>query len=405
MILLNKCKSLTLNIKEILLIITVVSVLSFDYTFLNILRKHKATFSPLFITTSIFTLFFVLHTLFGLSVVPSISVHYCLTLVFNTTLIFSLSNNITNKKDIETIMTSIIVLGVLLSIYVLAINHNFPQLDCQVPVPFFPSKTYSHNTIPVICGLSILFLSYFIKDKKIAQLFILLQLYFVLFILLSGARKAFILALFGLIFYPFLFCSKGTIIGKSRNFLLILASLLLIFFVLGNLPIFSSSIGDRFDSFINGLFGEGYTDSSSITRSIMIETALNLIGNRFWVGYGLFSFASFPGSFGTWCHNNYLEILVSGGILPLLVFYSFHLYALIKLLSNNRKNNFSQIFICILVYLILVHDMLSVDYLGRTEMILLCLIDSFLEKKMYIFQKNKKVMNLQKSSKARTLSF
>ncbi|MEZ4627705.1 MAG: O-antigen ligase family protein [Eubacteriales bacterium] len=66
--------------------------------------------------------------------------------------------------------------------------------------------------------------------------------------------------------------------------------------------------------------GSSTIDSASI-RSGYISLALKAFASRPWQGYGLANFRLFEGADGTYTHNNYAELLVSGGIVMLVLYY------------------------------------------------------------------------------------
>ena len=112
----------------------------------------------------------------------------------------------------------------------------------------------------------------------------------------------------------------------------------------------------------------------------MIELALELIEKNPLLGYGVNSFSVYHanlGEQGTWSHNNYLELLVSGGILLPIIYYSSHFYLFANFIKQ-KSNYDKKLCILLLIYICLIHDNLSVSYLHRTIIILLVLIDRFI---------------------------
>ena len=108
----------------------------------------------------------------------------------------------------------------------------------------------------------------------------------------------------------------------------------------------------------------------------MIQTAINLIKQRPLLGHGLNTFRSFPGSFGTWSHNNYLELWVSGGLLPVVIYYINYIYSLVKLKSKT-STPMGGLFFSLMLYFF-IHDAVSVTYVSRYAGIVLGFIAAYL---------------------------
>ena len=156
-------------------------------------------------------------------------------------------------------------------------------------------------------------------------------------------------------------------------------------------PFLYKVIGFRFSGFFNGLFGGEFEESSAISRNIMLETALKLVQNNPLFGYGLNTFQTFQGSFGTWSHNNYLEILVSGGILPLLIYYSFFFITFIR--ARKHKKIILCRLIMVLVLLFIFFDFLSITYISRFVGLNLCILDRLTNLNYYRVVKRSHVYN------------
>lgn len=60
---------------------------------------------------------------------------------------------------------------------------------------------------------------------------------------------------------------------------------------------------------------------SAVIRGGYLALALKAFASRPWAGYGLANFRLFDGADGTYSHNNYAELLVSGGIVMLVLYY------------------------------------------------------------------------------------
>lgn len=98
----------------------------------------------------------------------------------------------------------------------------------------------------------------------------------------------------------------------------------------------------------------------------MIEDAMILIKKRPWLGYGLNSFR-YMDARELYSHNNYVELLFSGGIPMLAVYYLMHLWMLIKslkLMFIKNKPAMDVAVFCVLV-MMLVNDIGMVSYYSK----------------------------------------
>ena len=107
---------------------------------------------------------------------------------------------------------------------------------------------------------------------------------------------------------------------------------------------------------------------------VMHKSAVNLIKSNWIYGYGLDTFRTFNGSFGTWSHNNYLELLLSGGIILLVIYYLPIVITIIKLVKIKSVNWREEKCIGIsLIVLKILHDIVGVTYMSRMSNIFLLL--------------------------------
>lgn len=333
---------------------------------LLIYRKKWINLNTWIVCEILFIVFFAIHTLLGFSIRPSLSYDYLLTMVINCIASISIICIIDSRQKIEVVLKAIIVIAVFLCIYaVIADRSNLlsGNLGEGLKKPIIGGN-YLHNNIPMLASYAILALSYFKVCKKQVRFSYLLYVFFLVVVFLSGARKALIFAFFGIIIYPIMASEKSSS-SLMRFFKLGLVAIsgIIILYVLLTNDFLYGLVGYRFSGVISGLMGGEYTESSARSRSIMITTAVNAIRNKWWIGIGLNTFRTLPGSFYTWSHNNYLEILVSGGIIPLCLYYLFPIKATLKL-TKYKKDPMASMFFWFLVFMF-IHDYLTVSYIER----------------------------------------
>lgn len=138
----------------------------------------------------------------------------------------------------------------------------------------------------------------------------------------SGSKKVFFLLLIGLLF---LILSKY---GIRKLFKVLIYSFvsLLVGWMFIHLPIFSTIL-ERLESYLS-VTG----NTSDNLRAELIRFGLELFMENPFLGYGLNNYQLFHWS-GAYSHNNYIEVLVSLGIVGFVIYYSMFInsaFALIK---------------------------------------------------------------------------
>lgn len=106
-------------------------------------------------------------------------------------------------------------------------------------------------------------------------------------------------------------------------------------------------------------------EASFSERKWLVETGYLIWQESPILGSGLGQFATISG-FGAYSHNNYIELLVSGGVIALFLFYSF--YALIIYYAYKYHRN-EYLYAILIVITLLVIDTAAVTFVGRSAML------------------------------------
>lgn len=197
----------------------------------------------------------------------------------------------------------------------------------------------------------------------------------------SGTRKAFLfipIALLGWFYFS----------NKRRNILKLLKYTLIITFIsiIGYLIIINndtlySLVGYRIENIVQYLLSDGETssiDSSMVTRLSLIDKAKQAIQLSPYTGWGLDNFSYLFNKGENYTHNNFLEILVSSGLIGFVIYYAKYVYIIISLAScrkfadvANKKN--IDIFLT-LIFVMIVLEYWQITYYTRKFMIVWILI-------------------------------
>ena len=151
------------------------------------------------------------------------------------------------------------------------------------------------------------------------------------------SRTPFVEVIFGIILLAILNGIKNKRVSNVV-FKIVLSAIFiyLVYLVIKDLPILKG-VTNRMASLINLFSNSGSADSSAIMRQRMIETGWRLFKSNPILGIGIGNahyYASGLISKNTYLHNNYVELLASGGIIGTYLYYRIH----IKLIINLRKS-------------------------------------------------------------------
>ena len=219
------------------------------------------------------------------------------------------------------------------------------------------------NTVAQVMGFSIILLFYMYKihNNKLLLLAIIPQFYVVL---LTESRKGLIIPLIGIVIM--LFLEKKTIKKLLKYIIVIMICIVILFNFFKINSEFSEKMKQLYTSIIIG-----QTDDWSITlRNFFIEVGIEIFKDNPIKGIGLNNFAYYVGNHTgyteeRYSHNNYIEIISCLGIIGLLLYYSMHIYLMVKLIKKFMINKDTNIILAMtLMIIVLIFDWGIVSYSG-----------------------------------------
>lgn len=182
------------------------------------------------------------------------------------------------------------------------------------------------NTFGMVFGNAALCAAYYMVLKK-KPWHILSFAVFAFFALSSASRKSMLMIVVGVVAIAVLHYG----IRRIYKTLIWAVVVLVLAYVVLQLPYFSE-VGERIQNLLSGK-----QDASDIERNRMVEFGLELFKERPLHGYGLRNFAKLY-YLNTYSHNNYVELLVSGGIVALVLYYLMLLLPAVGLLLHRNKD-------------------------------------------------------------------
>lgn len=224
------------------------------------------------------------------------------------------------------------------------------------------------NTIGFYLSIAFTLSLYFCLtfNKKRELLYILPAILFFALGILTGSRAFIVVAVVGALFILYLRLKNHIWI-----FIVVVASLTSLFFILINIPIFGF-LRNQFDQTLFTLFGIGYSkvDTSTVQRMIWPEYAWFLGSKNMLIGYGCNGFSIFSG-IGTYSHNNYSEVACNFGIIGLLLYYLAFASPMLFALKPKEKDIYLVFVLAILYF---TRSFFGVTYYSKDSYLILAIL-------------------------------
>lgn len=265
--------------------------------------------------------------------------YWTLTCVIACLLVFLMS--IKHPQIINYAMTAYIIGALILAIRLIS---EYGGIDAMIETASDEGENRiggllgNENSIGLFFANGILCsLIFFIKkDKKpLRVLLVLVMIALGIMLLLTGSRKSTVLALVGMLLITFFNYRKASAGKKIAVFLIVIALLVVIYHLVTTLPMFST-ISERFEKLFGGFFGEGTSYETDMTREKYITEGLQafyespIFGNGTGHSYALF---------GTYSHNNFVELLMNYGIVGFCLYYIPYAVLIVKLFKLVLKKD------------------------------------------------------------------
>ncbi len=325
--------------------------------------------------------FFVKECLLGQwSVILGINIQTAITIFLSTLLYLVISMNTDNGVGRCQLLKYISRAGVILAFYSVAVlrTNIIRGLHTEHASLIMSRVGLQSNEMGMCFGYSLIVSIYlYVIDKK-QKKYLYSAIICAVFLLLTGSRKSIIFFLVGL-GSVYLLSSNSNVKVIKRLSITFFISCTFYFFIM-NMPILYNILGRRIDSLFAVLNGERVADST-YTRYVMIEYGKKMISQHPWFGHG---FNSFYQSYGAWSgnykysHNNYIELMVSGGIVLTVIYYLRYILSLIKLRKYILSNK-EAIYLTAIIVSTLVIDITTVSYYSQINVILIGVMAGYLK--------------------------
>ena len=305
----------------------------------------------------------------------------CFSYFVSLSIVFFLQDYIQDKKDINFYLQSIIVASVcqffyLLSIYGLNIISALRRSAVYVRLG---DESSNSNSVGLLLAYGAILAAFFAIQSKdrlhVTKLgYYLIMSILLLISLLSGSRKA-LFVLFTGLFIVFFFCGQNkNYKDKIKTIIATIAVIAFIIYLVSSIDVFTNVL-IRAQKLIDGLNGTAALDFSSQERIRMIKEGWTVFKSNPILGEGVYASYHY---FGTYSHNNFIEVLMNTGLLGFIIYYFPFLIYFIKFFrvdKNDKRFTLLLFFYCWFVF----GGIGMVSYYEKIVMIMVIIISRWVD--------------------------
>lgn len=282
------------------------------------------------------------------------------------------------QQFMRLLKNTVILSSLLNGVYIL--SHEYKVIISRLPDYMIGRCGYrlgvnmgiNSNNIAWLFGLLSIFAIYFFIEEK-NWMMLLLYFFQLIIIFFTGSKNGILMAIIPIIYYGIKSIRKLNL----KVIILIIVLLIALWNMIQNIPFLYALIGSRIDQFlftigINKTSLNSDTDvGSTLKRIDMIKTAKQMFWEKPIFGWGIGAFAKYSG-YGYYCHNNYMELLVSGGIVGFIIYYGYIIIIFLQYLFSHKNKHVDLIYILLISIIII--DMGTVNFYSRISLYIRILV-------------------------------
>lgn len=338
-------------------------------TVLLFFDNRRVYFDRFFLFYGLLALWGLLGVLLGFAADRDQAMAMVKTLCVNLAFLFCLFQYLVQRQDLRRCFDLYQLSGLVVCVCVVIlsgpsiIHYRFGQLAGVNP------NGVAAFLLPA-CAMGL----HLLMQTKRVRYFCSTALFFAL-VLLTGSRKGLLGAAIVAAVYV-LWSDRKHI---RRDLLVMLAVAAAAGIALFAVPQLYRVLGERLVNSIKTLLGvasTGELELSMVERSGMIQEGLRLFLARPLTGYGLDCYTVVSG-YGTYAHNNFVELLVSGGIPALLLFYAPLAGLLVRGFRNGTDSGAVRLGTALLLTFVLL-GVAAVTYYERVDLFVIPLLMAIL---------------------------
>ena len=339
-----------------------------------ILKTKKIYGSIYFGLYLIFIIYHIILILNGTAINKDVSYSMLQTLGINVIILIFVYNLIIHYKDFKG-FSKVYVMSTIISLLLIIFLQRDTLLTGRLAHSYGEDSisyyflgqavSISANSISFSCAVSAALSIYLSKMEK-KKSFLIYGFLLCIGVILTGSRK-------GILILALLLLATINLIYKKniiKKVLFLICGGLLLWFLIMKIPAFYNILGERLLELINKILGYSTTEGSIIARERYKNFAFEMINNSPLYGYGL---GYFKYLYGNVTESNYLEMIVSGGIIGLILYYISLIPIFVKYFLQKNKNDLLKLFFLIFISILII-DYGSVTYFSRSYVIFYVII-------------------------------
>lgn len=272
--------------------------------------------------------------------------------------------------DIDALLSCIMWAGYVIAIYTIFSYGGIRSIAVLMSLSKRLDSQYANvNSIGMICAVACIIQYYrIIYKKKFASA--LLAIPAIVIVAATQSRKSIILLVIGILGLTMLrnYDKKKLVISVVKMIAAIAVAAVLLQLVL-SLEMFSG-VSRRMQGLLSFFTGEGDVDSSTKTRQRFIQLGIEQFFKTPFLGIGIGSTGEMLAQqigHRTYLHNNFVELLASGGIVGFCVYYSIYVYLAYNLWKLREFSKGESDICLIILGIVLVMDYGLVSYYQKAQ--------------------------------------
>lgn len=215
------------------------------------------------------------------------------------------------------------------------------------------------NTIAYVVGIGGTIFAYFgLQEKKLK--YYIFAVLCALVTILTGSRKGLIQLAIPIVLYVLL---QENARKRTKTLVAFLFVGVVVVYICANSQIFMDTYGARFFQ----MFEENSSDTSTLGRMNLAALGMEFFSQKPIFGYGLgasyFLTRSVRFSVVNYFHNNYVEMLVAGGVFGFILYHAEFIKCAFRSWKNRKYNMFAKLLLSLLlIYFVLQIGQVTVYY-------------------------------------------
>lgn len=284
-------------------------------------------------------------------------------------LVALISNTLTKREDVLRIIDCYILAGTILS---LLIYYNYGFENLASSIERIDAQMGNQNVVGISCAFTVALAVYMMvtEKRKKRLLYIASVVLSVPTVMFTGSRKSLLIIIGGVLVFVFSYSKDKKLLTKLFLTVVIVVGIYLLIFYVPAFEMIKNRILSTFDVF-NGVKNAETMKSDTNRMMYMKKGFGEFLKSPLWGGGFCYSYYFF----GKYSHNNYIELLMNGGLFTFIAYYSMYFAAFKKALywikGNKNRKHFAFIFMILAALLVM--DFGVVSYYKRYTLILLAM--------------------------------